>query len=240
MWRHPARASNACLPRKRVSVRKIFHENGLTIVIAGIFLILLAGHSVAGFFTYNDDLRDHGQPPVPYTHYLTTGTFIESVTENWESEFLEMGSFVIITRCLFQKGSSESKNPDAGPQEIDEEPEDHCNDPHAPWPVRRGGWVLTIYRHSLSLGLLLLFLFSFTIHAAAGCRAYNENQRLHGQSPIAVSEFVASSAFWFQALQNWQSEFLGIGTMIVLSIFLREKGSPQSKPVHAPNWKTGE
>jgi hypothetical protein len=160
------------------------------------------------------------------------------VFENWESEFLQMAIYVIFTAFLFQRGSAESKDPDTV-SELDEDPGQHQHDPQAPGPVQKGGLALTLYAHSLSMALLVLFGLSFLGHAVTGTHHYNEEQRAHGQAPVSLLQYVSTSRFWFESLQNWQSEFLAVGTLAVLSIWLREKGSPESKPVHSPHAETG-
>ncbi|WP_308741211.1 DUF6766 family protein [Brevifollis gellanilyticus] len=111
---------------------------------------------------------------------------------------------------------------------------------NAPLPVRRGGWVLVLYEHSLTLAFLGLFLISFTVHVISGCENYNEERAMHGESLVDCAQYLQSSRLWLECLQNWQSEFLAILSMVVLSIFLRQRGSPESKPVDAPNSETGE
>ena len=219
-------------------MRRVLRDNGLSIVLFGLFLVFLVGESVAGLKAQNAEREQHGEPPISYGEFVTSGRFIESTTENWESEFLEMMAYVLFTAFLFQRGSAESKNPDE-PEEVDRDPAHAKASRHAPWPVRRGGWVAHVYGYSLSLALLLLFLASFLLHAWGGMRAYNDEQREHGEAPASFTQFMATSEFWFQSLQNWQSEFLGIGSMVVLSIFLRQRGSPESKPVDAPHSQTG-
>jgi len=221
-------------------MKRFFRNNGLSIGLAVLFVVFLFCHSVAGYLSHNEDQADHGQPQLTYVGFLTSGEFLESVGENWESEFLQMGAFIMMTRFLFQKGSSESKDPDAPPEEVDEDPKKHKRDKKAPWPVRKGGLVLFLYQHSLSTAFFLLFVISFAMHAAGGWTASNEEQLLHGRSPVTFLHFLTSSKFWYQSFQNWQSEFLAIWCMVFLSIYLREHGSPQSKPVHAPNSDTGE
>jgi hypothetical protein len=148
-----------------------------------------------------------------------------------------MGMFVLLTVWLRQKGSAESKKPD-GEEDVDEDPRDHATDPDAPWPVRKGGVVLWLYSNSLCLAFLLLFLVSFVAHAWGGAREHSEQQMSHGQPPVSTLEFMGTSEFWFQSFQNWQSEFLSIGAMVILTIWLRQHGSPESKPVHFPHAKT--
>lgn len=203
-----------------------------------MFLVLIFGQSVAGYRTENQDLRDHKQPEISYSVYVSSGTFAEKVFENWESEFLQMGWYILLTVWLFQKGSAESKDPDAG-EAVDEDPKKKANDLNAPWPVRREGVVRALYSHSLSIAFILMFLLSFAGHAIGGTSDFNEEQRMHGGESVSVAEFVRTSQFWDQSLQNWQSEFLAVFAIVVLSIFLREKGSPESKPVAAPHSETG-
>ena len=220
-------------------MRNFWRNNGLSIALFAIFLLTLLGQSVAGLSTHNEEQIEHGQAALSYAAYLRSGHFIEGVFENWESEFLQMAAYVIFTIFLYQKGSSESKRP--GVRElVDADPRDSQQKEQAPWPVRRGGWLLTIYEHSLSLALLLLFAVSFVLHAMGGAEDFNEEQRLHGQSErVSTWSFMTTARFWFESFQNWQSEFLSIAVMIVLSIFLRQRGSPESKPVDAPHSETG-
>ena len=218
-------------------MRRILHEHGLTITLLVMFFFSIIGQAIAGAHAYDDDQRDHGQPEVGVLGYLTTGQFVESVFENWESEFLQMGVYVLLTAYLYQKGSAESKAPDE-PEEVDEDPRAARGRPDAPWPVRRGGPILTAYEHSLSTVLLLLFVLSFVLHAAGGARAYSHEQLLHGGEAVSLLGYLATSQFWFESFQNWQSEFLSIAVVVALSIFLRERGSPESKPVAAPHSET--
>ena len=224
-------------------MRRFLKDNGLSLVVLALFLVTLAGQSVAGFLEYNQGQREHGEPTVRYGEYLGTGHFTESVFENWESEFLQMGLYVFLTVFLVQRGSAESKKPEdeleEGPEEIDEDPAEHRHDPDAPWPVRRGGLVLKLYEYSLSLAFLLLFLVSFAGHAVGGAMEYNAEQTEHGGEPVSVLGYVATARFWFESLQNWQSEFLAVASIVLLSVWLRQRGSPESKPVHAPMGQTG-
>jgi hypothetical protein len=165
------------------------------------------------------------------------------VFENWESELLQMGMYVLLTAFLVQRGSAESKQPgdelEGGKEEMDEAPVLHRDDPNAPWPVRYGGLGLKLYENSLSLAFLLLFLLTFLGHAAGGVAEYNAEQREHGGEAVTLLGYLATSRFWFESLQSWQSEFLAVLSIVVLSIFLRQRGSPESKPVHAPLGQTG-
>lgn len=214
-----------------------FRRNGLSLAIFSLFLVMFTGQLVAGWLDHNNDLQEHGAAAVSITSYAASGDFLEVTTENWESEFLQMFIYVVFTVFLYQRGSSESKPLDK-PSEVDEDPRLHRDRADAPAPVRRGGWMLRLYEHSLSLAFLGLFLASFVLHAIGGQAAYNEEQQQHRGETLSLAQYFTSSRFWFESLQNWQSEFLAIGAMVVLSIYLRQRGSPESKPVAAPHAET--
>jgi len=219
-------------------MKKRLRENGLSLVLLVITILVLGGQLVVGWYNFNDELSDFGRPPIPFSAYLTSGHCIEAVFENWESEFLQMGLYVVLTISLYQKGSAESKKLDES-EEVDREP--NPNRPGAPWPVRRGGWVLKLYKNSLSIAFFSLFALSFVFHALGGMKEYNTEQILKGKNEVLTFwQFLGTNELWFQSLQNWQSEFLSVLSMVVLSVFLRQKGSSQSKPVDAPDSETGE
>ncbi|GAB3792386.1 hypothetical protein GCM10028819_02480 [Spirosoma humi] len=219
-------------------MKKFLYENGLSILLLVITILTLLGQLVVGWHEFNNELSDYGRSPLTFGAYLTSGHCIEAVFENWESEFLQMGLYVILTVSLRQKGSSESKSLDSE-EEVDREPSPTRKG--APWPVRKGGWILALYKNSLSIAFFLLFGLSFVLHAMGGVKQYNAEQVLMGKSEqLSFWQFLGTSEFWFQSLQNWQSEFLSVLSVVVLSIFLRQKGSPQSKPVDAPHSETGE
>ncbi|HET8539868.1 MAG TPA: DUF6766 family protein [Anaeromyxobacter sp.] len=212
----------------------MWRRNGLTIVMLSLFAVFWAGHALVGFRHEIEERREHGEEPIAFGEYLRSGEFWESTAENWESEFLQMAAFVWLTVFLRQKGSSQSR-PVEGEAEADRAPRPRRG---APWPVHRGGLLLALYERSLTLSLVALFLFSFGLHAVAGRAAYNAEQAQHGQPAVSVAGYVASSRFWFESLQNWQSEFLAVAAIVVLSVFLRQRGSPESKPVDAPHAET--
>jgi hypothetical protein len=218
-------------------MRRVLRNNALSLTMFGLFLVFLVAQSFAGFRSNNNDNQEHGQPRESYAEYLTSGAFVEATFENWESEFLQMGAYVLLTAWLIQKGSPESKKPDG--EASDADPRAERDNPDAPGPVRRGGLALTLYEHSLATALFALFLVSFVLHALGGHLEYNQQQLEHGQAAVSLWGFVTSSEFWFQSMQNWQSEFLAVGTLTVLGIFLRQRGSPESKPVAAPHAQTG-
>ena len=213
-------------------------DRGLTLLLLAMCALFLAGQLVTGLAEYNAEQREHGQPAVTMNAYLGTGHPWEALFENWESEFLQMAVFVLLTTFLVQKGSPESRRP--GAKELaDADPRDFADDPEAPWPVRRGGWVLRLYEHSLGLAFVLLFLISWAGHALGGYATYAADAALHRQPSPAFTDYLASSRFWFESFQNWQSEFLSIASMVWLAVYLRQRWSPESKPVHAPHAETG-
>jgi hypothetical protein len=218
-------------------MRRVVRENALSITLLILFFLSILGQSIAGLQEYNQEQEQHDERKIGYFQYLTTGHFLEAVFENWESEFLQMGAYVVLTIFLVQKGSAESK-PLEG-EAVDEDPRRSKDDPNAPWPVRRGGLVLKLYEHSLSIALFVLFFLSFALHASAGAREYSQQQDQHGEQEVSVVEYVTTSRFWFESFQNWQSEFLSIGVLVLLTVYLRQRGSPESKPVHAAHSQTG-
>jgi hypothetical protein len=236
--RHGRRRRAASGAPARGVAARVLAENGLTMAAFAICLACLVGLGLAGVREYNQEQLEHGARAVGLIEYLRSPHFAEAVLENWESEFLQMAGFVVLTVMLRQRGAAESKQ--LGEREpVDEDPRRARARPGVPWPVRRGGVALRVYAHSLSIALVLLFLLSFAGHAMGGARAYSAEQVAHGAEPVSTLGYLGTSRFWFESFQNWQSEFLAVGMLFVLSIFLREQGSPQSKPVAAPHAQTG-
>lgn len=217
-------------------MRRILRDQGLTIVTLGLFLLFLGAQSVTGFRVYNAEREQMGTSEIAFSRYLRSGHFVEATFENWESEFLQMGAYVFLTAFLIQRGSAESRDPDTD-KDADQEGEPVTAD--SPWVVRHGGLSLKIYENSLPLALLAIFLICFIMHAWGGAKVYSEEQLAQGGHAYSTWDFMQTSQFWFQSFQNWQSEFLAVGSLVVLSIFLRQRGSPESKPTAAPNKKTG-
>jgi hypothetical protein len=213
-------------------------RNGLSVALAALFLLFMVGQTYFGWHEYNADQRSHSEPEATLPQYLTSGHFLEATAENWESEFLQMFAYVLLTVRLFQKGSSESKDPEKS-EAVDRDPRLSSRKKDVPGPVKRGGFVLKLYENSLSLAFLALFLVSIAMHAVGGASAYNAEQLEHGERPVSIWEYSWTSRFWFESFQNWQSEFLALLAMVVLSIWLRQRGSPESKPVDARHDETG-
>ena len=175
-------------------MRRVLRDNGLTLTMLGFFAAFLVAQSVTGSREYNEDQREHGEPEIGYGAYLRTGHFVEATFENWESEFLQLGAYVVFTAFLFQRGSSESKDPDA-PEPVDEDPRRAAGRPDAPWPVRRGGLVLAVDEHSLSIALFLLFLASFALHSWGGAREYSAEQVVHGGQEVSTLGYLRTARF---------------------------------------------
>lgn len=217
-------------------IYKFLYENSLSLVVLVLIILSLLGQIFTGWYEYNDELKQMDLAELSWNQYLTSGHFIEATFENWESEFLQMGLYVLLTVWLRQKGSSESKDP-YNKEEVDREPKPNKD---VAWPVHAGGVWLRLYKNSLSIAFLVLFLITFFLHAYGGVEVYNIEQLHHNEPTITILGYMQTSRFWFESFQNWQSEFLSIISIVVLSIFLRQKGSPESKPVDAPNSETGE
>jgi uncharacterized protein DUF6766 len=204
-----------------------------------LFAGTMIGQTWSGWLAYNSERMEHGGSAVPLRVYLGSGHFGEATFENWESEFLQMAFFVLLTVSLYQRGSAESKRPDVT-ELVDLDPRESPNKERAPWPVRRGGLALALYERSLSLAFATLFIASFALHGTTGLARHNGELLEHGEPAVGLAAYMSSSQFWFESLQNWQSEFLSLAAMVIFSIFLRQRGSPESKPVDAPMWDTAD
>lgn len=208
-----------------------FYKNGLSIAMILLFLIFITSQWIMGWHVKNDELAENGRPLITLLEYLINPHFIQSTFENWESEFLQMCLYVLLTVSLRQKGSSESKDLEKK-EKVDREPARHAR---APWPVKMGGIWLKLYKHSLSIAFGVLFLMSFLIHFKGSLDNYNEEQLEKSMPTESWDQYISNSQFWFESFQNWQSEFLAVAALVLLSIWLREKGSLQSKPVDTPH-----
>jgi len=221
-------------------MKGFLHRNSLLLVVFFLFFLstFIFGQSLTGHRVHNEEQKEHGEREVSLPEYLTTGHFLEATMENWESEFLQMGAYVLLTVWFRQKGSAESKKLDEE-EAVDADPLEDAR-PDSPWPVRKGkGLALSLYKNSLSIAFFVLFGISFVLHLIGGAHEYSQEQEAHGGSPVTPSQFLTHAEFWFQSLQNWQSEFLAVAAIVFLSIYLRQQGSPESKPVAAPHAATG-
>jgi membrane protein implicated in regulation of membrane protease activity len=216
---------------------KLFKNNGLTIVLMLLFLASLIGQWISGWMVENESLARHGEETLSLAAYALSSDFISSVFENWESEFLQMSAYVVLTAMLFQKGSAESRDPDDPPRDAHLASQAHK--PGAPRMLLGGPAARWVYAHSLGLALFTLFLLSFALHwwNSAGSAAAEALQ--HGDRPAGRLAYLGDPQLWFESFQNWQSEFLSTAVLVVLSIWLRQRESPESKPVAAAHSQTG-
>ncbi len=212
----------------------MWKRNGLSIVLLLLLLCFLGGQVWTGLLAHNQELAEAHRAPLDLWNYLHSGHFVSATFENWESEFLQMGMYVLLTVSLRQKGSAESRPLDEAQEEERVEPGS------TPWAVRKGGLWKTLYGHSLAIAFGVLFLLSFSLHLAGSWRAEVDEQVAKGLPAPTWWEHLGSSSFWFESFQNWQSEFLAVLALVILTIFLRQKDSPQSKPLAAPHSQTGD
>jgi len=217
---------------------RLFKDNGLTIALLALFAFCIVGQWISGWHVELEDARRHAQPELTLFAYAASPQFLSSVFENWESEFLQMAAYVVLTAFLIQRGSAESKDPDAPAR--DKHLELQADGPRAPSMLRKGPAWRAIYARSLGLVLFLLFIASFAMHWVQSAHAAADEALEHGETPQTVLAYLGDAQLWFESFQNWQSEFLSTAVLVVLSIFLRQRESPESKPVAAPNSQTGE
>lgn len=219
------------------TMRRAFVDNSLSIVLFLLFLVFMVGLAVAGYSHENEQLQQHGQYIQSFGAFLASPTFSEAVFENWESEFLQMAALVVLTIWLVQKGAADSKKI-KGREEVDA-PSRYSIIRATTWRARKRALGEMLYANSLSIVLIVLFAISFLLHGVSGVAAANEEAIMHGTEHMTLLGYMGSSQFWFESFQNWQSEFLAVGVLLVLSIFLRQRYSPESKPVGSSAQKTG-
>ena len=215
----------------RTDSSTFLQRNALSLVLIALFASSLIGQIAAGRVVYNRDLAEHALPAVGWLEYLGRGQFISATFENWESEFLQMGLYVLLTVVLRQKGSAESRP-------LQDSGEETIEPGTTPWPVRRGGIWLTLYRHSLSAALLALFVIAFVMHWFGSWDQEVERSLLEGKMPPGCWEHLFGAQFWFESFQNWQSEFMVVAVLVLAAVWLRQRGSGESKPVAAPHSET--
>ena len=209
-------------------MRRLIHpikENSLSIVLFVLFVICITGQSFAGWRVQNETLADHGQALIGYWHFISTGAFLEGLASNWQAAVLQLGSLIVFGGFLYQRGAPHSRDPRKA---------EHKKRLRQ---AARFGWV---YSNSLSLAFLLLFVLALTLHIFSGAKAYTEELSLTAQPSISIAAFLHSAKFWSTTLQTWQAEYLVIAIYVVLTVFLRQQGSPESKPVESHNETTGE
>jgi hypothetical protein len=221
-------------------MRKVLRDHALGTVFGLLFLICLVGQAFAGLADYNEQQQAHALPPVSLLRYLTSAQFGVDVAENWQSEYLQFLLYIVLTVWMVQKGSPESKKlEEVGTESDKDQKVGPYADEHSPKWARAAGWRRTLLSNSLGLVMGLIFVLSWLAQSVAGVAAYNEEQLSERQDPISWGTYLARPDFWNRTLQNWQSEMLAVASMVVLSIYLRQRGSPESKPVGAPHDQTG-
>lgn len=215
---------------------RAIRDNALSILFGGLFLVTLVGQSIAGYLQNDEKLVQHAQPRVTFLEFVTSSDFVVDVAENWQSEFLQFLLFIAATIWLVQRGSPESKKP--GDEGVDSDEQQKVGEfaaPDSPEWAKRRGLPRVLFSNSLLLVMGAIFVLSWFAQSLAGTVVMNEENAEHGQAAITWLQYIASADFWSRTLQNWQSEFLAVGAMIALSIFLRQRGSAESKPVGAPH-----
>ena len=221
-------------------MRRFLGLNALSLVFFGLFLLAATGEAIAGHAEYNQQQLASGLDRISYGRYLASSHFMVAILENWQSEFLQFFLYIWATVWLVQKGSAESKEPGDEGRGTDEEQlvGEHAG-PDAPALARRSGVAHKLFEHSLLVVFGVIFLLSWGAQAVTGWVAFNEEQLRQLQHTDTFWSYLGGADFWSRTFENWQSEFLAVGTMCVFSIWLRERGSPESKRVGDPHAKTG-
>jgi hypothetical protein len=221
-------------------MRTFLRLNSLSLFFGAIFVISLVAQSFAGWHQFNAERLAESLDTIGWGAYTTSSDFAVDVSENWQSEFLQFWLYLMATVWLLQKGSPESKELDKAGLESDEDQKvgEHA-EPDSPAWARTGDWRTTIYSSSLAIVMGGVFLWSWVVQSIAGWAAFNETRLVQLQDPVSWGAYLAGADFWARTLQNWQSEFLAVGTLAVFSVYLRQRGSSQSKPVGAPHDMTG-
>ena len=221
-------------------MRRFLRENSLSLCFGLLFVVALVAQALAGWAEHNNQQLAAGLATVSLGQYLTSATFAVDVTENWQSEYLQFLLYIFLTVWLVQKGSPESKELGKEGTESDEEQlVGRYAKPDSPRLAKRGDWRTTLFSRSLGLTMGSVFVASWAVQAIAGWASYNEERIMQLQDPLPLLGYVGSADFWSRTLQNWQSEFLAVGSMAVLSIYLRQRGSPESKPTGSAHTSTG-
>jgi hypothetical protein len=221
--------------------RGFVRDNALGLAFGGLFVVTLVGQAVSGTADVNAQQVANGLEPVSFLEYVTSSSFGVDVMENWQSEYLQFFLYIFATVWLVQRGSAESKEPGEEGTESDAEQRvgAHARADSPAW-VRAGGWRTTVFSRSLGLVMGALFLLTWAASSVAGRAAYNSEQLAQRQDPVSWVGYLGEADFWNRSFQNWQSEMLAVGSMAVLSVYLRQRGSPESKPVGVSHADTGE
>jgi len=220
-------------------MKKTLRDNSLSIGFGLLLLVSLAAQSVVGLVDYNQRARTDGVGEIDWARYVTSSSFAVDVAENWQSEYLQFTLYILLTVWLVQRGSSESKPPeDAGLDSDEQQRVGEFAEPDSPTPVRAGGWWTGLYSASLTIVMASIFVLSWGAQAVTGRVALNEERFRDLLDPVPPADYLLGSDFWVRTLQNWQSELLAVGSMAIFAVFLRQRGSPESKEVGAPHAET--
>ena len=220
-------------------MRRFLRDNGLSLFFLVLFAAALIGQSFVGLANNNEELVRHGESAISYGQFVTSSAFLVDVSENWQSEFLQFFLFIAATIWLIQRGSPESKEPgDAGVGSDEDQLVGEHARPDSPRWARVGGWRQWVYSNSLLLVMGAIFLLSWFAQSVGGVAVANDENAQHGMPAETWLDYVVSSDFWNRTLQNWQSEFLAVGAMVTFAIYLRQRGSAESKPVGTPHHTT--
>ena len=221
-------------------MRRFLRENSLSIVFLGLFLAAVVGQAIAGHADFNEDQDRHGDPRISLARYVVSSEFGVAVMENWQSEYLQFTLFVVLTVWLLQRGSPESKELDkAGPESDQQQKVGSHAQQNSPRWAKLGGIRTRLYENSLLLVMGTIWIGTWFAQSVTGVAQYNTERLDHQQDPLSWSSYITTPDFWERTLQNWQSEFLAVGSMAILAVYLRQRGSPESKPVGAPHTSTG-
>ena len=216
-------------------------DHGLSLFFGGLFVLALVGESIAGVALYNNDQRGSGGETVTFWHYVTSSSFAADVAENWQSEYLQFFLYILLTVWLVQRGSTESKELDKAGRESDQDQKiGRYATADSPRWAAVGGWRTAVFSRSLGTVMGLIFIGSWLAQSIAGRASYNSQQLADFSDPVSWAGYATSADFWNRTLQNWQSEFLAVASMVILSVYLRQRGSPESKPVGAAHGATGQ
>ena len=221
-------------------MRRFLTVNGLSLFFLGLFVLSVIGQSIAGVFEYNEHQRQHAEATVSYVRYLGSSDFGADMLENWQSEWLQFWTFALATVWLVQQGSNESKKPEDVGLETDEQQRvgRHASQDSPAW-AKAKDWRLHVFSNSFVMVMGLVFLATWLAQSLTSWNVFNDQQQSHHDETVSWLNYLVTSNFWERSLQNWQSEFLAVGTMAVFTIYLRQRGSPESKPVGAPHGETG-
>jgi hypothetical protein len=221
-------------------MRRFLRENSLSLVFLAFFLAALAGQAFAGWNEFNDEATAHSEATLSLGRYLTSSSFGNAVLENWQSEYLQFTLYILLTVWFVQRGSPESKElgKEGGESDEDQRLGEHAR-PDSPGWARAGGWRTKLYSNSLLVLMVAIWVLSWFGQSVTGWSEFNSDQITHHEPTVNWLGYLGTANFWEATLQNWQSEFLAVGSMAVFSIYLRQRGSPESKPVGAPHDATG-